>query len=357
MHRAGLRVVAIDAAQFFDFEHRAKQRLEKDMKLRVGIVGFGNFGQFLAKRLVDRGHTVIATSRTPYDEVARSMGVAFYSDPNDFCEEHPEVVLLASSILSCENVFKSIPVQRLKRNTLFVDVLSVKVFPKQMLLRQLPPEVDILCTHPIKCGWGEDPRRQKRVEAFLKFFREEGCSMVEMSCEEHDRQAASTQFITHTVGRVLGAMQLAPTEINTKGYDALLNLVNNTTNDSFDLYYGLFLYNQNATDELERLEAAVDSVKKQLFGRLHDIARKQLFPDSPARTQLPAPVVPASPSSSASSASTVVSAAAGAASDSNGSHVGFGVREGLVGKDGGGSGPAIPSLLSAVGGSQNESSL
>lgn len=71
--------------------------------------------------------------------------------------------------------------------------------------------------------------------------------MVDMSCEEHDRQAASTQFITHTVGRVLGAMQLSSTEINTKGFDALLNLVNNTAHDSFELYYGLFMYNQNAT--------------------------------------------------------------------------------------------------------------
>lgn len=102
--------------------------------------------------------------------------------------------------------------------------------------------------------------------------------MVEMTCEEHDRQAASTQFITHTVGRVLGTMQLRSTEINTKGFEALLNLVNNTNNDSFELYYGLFLYNQNATDELERLEQAFDTVKKQLFGRLHDIARQQLFP-------------------------------------------------------------------------------
>lgn len=39
-----------------------------------------------------------------------------------------------------------------------------------------------------------------------------------------------------------------------QGFEALLNLVNNTANDSFELYYGLFLYNQNATDELERLE-------------------------------------------------------------------------------------------------------
>lgn len=30
---------------------------------------------------------------------------------------------------------------RLKRSTLFVDVLSVKEFPKRLLLAQLPPEV------------------------------------------------------------------------------------------------------------------------------------------------------------------------------------------------------------------------
>jgi arogenate dehydrogenase (NADP+) len=71
--------------------------------------------------------------------------------------------------------------------------------------------------------------------------------MVEMTCEEHDRQAASTQFVTHTVGRMLGAMDLASTDINTKGYENLLQLVNNTKNDSFELYYGLFLYNTNAT--------------------------------------------------------------------------------------------------------------
>jgi hypothetical protein len=49
------------------------------------------------------------------------------------------------------------------------------------------------------------------------------------------------------VGRVLGAMDVQSTDINTKGFDALLNLVENTSHDSFDLYYGLFLYNANAT--------------------------------------------------------------------------------------------------------------
>jgi hypothetical protein len=50
-----------------------------------------------------------------------------HQDVDDFCEEHPEVVILCSSILSTAAVLRSLPVQRLKRNTLFVDVLSVKV--------------------------------------------------------------------------------------------------------------------------------------------------------------------------------------------------------------------------------------
>jgi hypothetical protein len=38
---------------------------------------------------------------------------------------------------------RSLPVQRLRRNTLFVDVLSVKEFPKRLLLSLLPAEVRI----------------------------------------------------------------------------------------------------------------------------------------------------------------------------------------------------------------------
>ena len=38
---------------------------------------------------------------------------------------------------------------------------------------------------------------------------------------------------------------------------------------------------QNATEELERLERAFDSVKKQLFTRLHAVARQQLFQQAP----------------------------------------------------------------------------
>ncbi len=210
---------ALDAAMPFDSETRARKTLAAQNALTIGIVGFGNFGQFLAKRFVDAGHRVICTSRGDYTQEAAGMGARYYASVDDFCEAHPDVVVLATSILSLQDILKKLPVQRLRRSTLFVDVLSVKVFPKNLLLEELPREVDILCTHPMfgpdsgKGSWdglnfmyervrvGASEERKKRVEAFIDFFREEGCRMVEMTCEEHDRAAASTQFITHSVGR------------------------------------------------------------------------------------------------------------------------------------------------------------
>ncbi|KAF9626096.1 hypothetical protein IFM89_030943 [Coptis chinensis] len=143
-----LIVRAIDAAQPFDLEAKSYEHFEKSTRLKIGIVGFGNFGQFLAKTLVKQGHTVLAYSRSDYSDIARELGVSF-SDPNDLCEEHPEVILLCSSIVSTKAVLQSIPFQRLKRSTLFVDVLSVKEFPRDLFLKVLPPEFDILCTHPM----------------------------------------------------------------------------------------------------------------------------------------------------------------------------------------------------------------
>ncbi|GMH04571.1 hypothetical protein Nepgr_006411 [Nepenthes gracilis] len=294
----GLRIRNVDAALPNDYKTKLSHLPSSFAKLKVGIIGFGNYGQFLAKTLVRQGHTVLAHSRSNYSQIAANLGVSFFYDPNDLCEEHPEVILLCTSILSTESVLRSLPLQRLKRSTLFVDVLSVKEFPRSLLLQILPPDFDILCTHPMfgpesgKNGWsglpfvydkvriGEHEIRVNRCENFIEVFRREGCRMVQMSCAEHDRHAAGSQFITHMMGRVLEKLKLEDTPINTKGYESLLNLVENTARDSFELFYGLFLYNKNVMEQLERMDLAFEMVKKQLFGHLHGLLRSQLFDGS-----------------------------------------------------------------------------
>jgi hypothetical protein len=64
-------------------------------------------------------YRVLATSRTPYFEQAAALGAEFFEDADDFCEEHPDVVILATSILSTEPVLRNLPLTRLKRSTLF----------------------------------------------------------------------------------------------------------------------------------------------------------------------------------------------------------------------------------------------
>lgn len=284
---------------------------DDNSKLKIAIVGFGNFGQFLAKTIVRHGHKVLAYSRSDYSHVAQELGISYFDDADDLCEQHPEVILLCTSILSTEKVLKSLPVQRLKRSTLFVDVLSVKEFPRNLFLQHLPPYFDVLCTHPMfgpesgKNGWtglpflfdkvriGRDESRISRCDRFLDIFSKEGCRMVEMSCAEHDWHAAGSQFITHTIGRLLEKLKLEATPIDTKGYETLLSLVENTAGDSFELYYGLFLYNINAMEQLQRFNLAFESLKQQLFDRLHGILRKRAFEneekvhDLPARSMLP----------------------------------------------------------------------
>lgn len=94
---------------------------------------------------------VLGTSRGDYTAAAAGLGAAFTQDMDDFCESHPDVVILATSITSTEAVLRGMPLQRLRRSTLFVDVLSVKEFPRRLLLSLLPPQVTSQVSR--RCIW------------------------------------------------------------------------------------------------------------------------------------------------------------------------------------------------------------
>lgn len=53
--------------------------------------------------------------------------------------------------------------------------------------------------------------------------------MLEMTCEEHDKLAARSQFLTHTIGRILSEMDVEPTPLDTKGFQKLVEVVGATT--------------------------------------------------------------------------------------------------------------------------------
>jgi len=330
-----------------------KLELLRERPLTIGIIGFGRFGQFIARTFSKHGKVVV-TSRSDYTDIANGMGVTYtsMSDMEAFLAQDLDVIVLAVSIVSFEDTVKSL-VPHLKRQIaksagstsvykapLIVDVLSVKEHPRKILLDLLPKECDVMCTHPMfgpdsgKNGWHGlnfvfertrldgmvlDPSWQvsrlhrrrlsggsqaleirqeqdsesedsssgvlvdsrgephslhehseahiegmDRMERFLSIWEEEGCRMVPLSCHDHDAYAANSQFITHLMGRILGAQGLSPTPIDTKGFESVLKLIGSTTADSFDLFYGLYKYNQNSLDTITSLQCAMDDVVKKL---------------------------------------------------------------------------------------------
>ena len=281
--------------------------------------------------------------------MADAMGVVFVpwdEYPSAFLAQHDlDVIVVAVSILSFEATVQQLaPHLRAhvnvspQRAPLVVDVLSVKEHARKVLLQYLPPECDIMCSHPMfgpdsgKNGWyglnfvyektridrvllptddGKDAAMEvpspnpftnddddtvktghvegmDRMERFLSIWEEEGCRMVPLSCTAHDAHAANSQFVTHLVGRVLGSQGLQPTPIDTSGFQSVLKLVGSTTADSFDLFYGLYKYNKNSLATIRQLQTAMNDVvgnlqtkeQGELEKKWREQDRKQPLPDN-----------------------------------------------------------------------------
>jgi prephenate dehydrogenase len=67
----------------------------------------------------------------------------------------------------------------MRRSILFVDVLSVKEFPRKLVLQILLEEFDLLCTHPMfgpesmKDGWKGMRKRELGMESAIDSVEEE----------------------------------------------------------------------------------------------------------------------------------------------------------------------------------------
>jgi prephenate dehydrogenase len=95
-------------------------------------------------------------------------------------------------------------------------------------------------------------------------FTSFGLRVVKMSAEEHDREAAFTQGITHFIGRVLKDMNLKPSPIATMGYRKLLEIVEQTCNDPWQLFLDLQQYNPYTKEMRNQLQTSFQRILSSL---------------------------------------------------------------------------------------------
>ena len=106
-----------------------------------------------------------------------------------------------------------------------------------------------------------------------EFFKNQRVEIIEMTPDEHDQLAARSQGITHFLGRMLKEFGINKTSIDTQGFKDLLDLVEQTCNDTWDLYTDLQLYNPYTMPTISKLRKSTESLDKQLK-ELNDVAAR-----------------------------------------------------------------------------------
>lgn len=248
---------------------------------------------------------------------AQNLGVDFYSsfETSKFLSDL-DVLVLAVPLIEFEETVQTIPAASL-RGKLVVEMCVMNAHPKAVLLRAYGdvPDIDIIASHPmlgpalwagsstnvgtsssnkgnaaagvviakeedpyaaLSSGWDGRPvvyekvrvNNVPRCEKFLKIFEEARCQMVEMEAELHDASIADAEFVTHLTGRLLVDRHLLPpTPVISKEYAALCDVADMTGGDSFDLFFGMFKFNDRAKDHIQKMRENLSTLERQLAAK------------------------------------------------------------------------------------------
>jgi prephenate dehydrogenase len=243
------------------------------MARTLGIVGIGAFGEFMLKHVAPYFDIRIYDSHRDLSGIAARYNV--------------EALPLAE-VAKSDVVVLAVPVQRLaevvaqvapdlRPGTLLIDVCSVKVRPTAALLKHAPAGVDIVSTHPL---FGPNSGRNgirdlrisvcnvrgRRLAEVCYFLRRElGLRTIVTTAEQHDRELAYVQGLTHLIAKAIVGMGL-PEHMRqtTPTFMHLMDMVNVIRDDSDDLFRAIEAENPYAkavkAEFLEQLQAIVRSI-------------------------------------------------------------------------------------------------
>lgn len=235
---------------------------------KVGVIGLGRFGIFWSK-VLSHSYEVCGYSRTHK-------------------EDYPWPQVSFEQLCQCQVIFICVPMRTVRAtlesmkpllapDTLVVDTCSVKMEPVKWMTSILPESVHILATHPM---FGPESGKESLIglplmmhpvrmplawyEEWSHFFRNLGIMVVEITPEEHDRQAAMSQALTHMIGRTLNLMGVEETPIATLWYRNLLGICRQVAKDSPELFLDMQTLNPHAQAMRDAFIAAWDKVCREI---------------------------------------------------------------------------------------------
>lgn len=245
------------------------------MKQTLGVIGVGAFGEFMLRYLIpyfqvrvyDRGRDLAPVAALYNVETCDLLSV---------CAS--DVLVLCVPVVRMEEVLAEI-CPYLRKGQLVVDLCSVKVRPVDLALSMLPKGVEYISLHPLfgpqsgKSGIHGmtvtlcDVGRSLRTECIRNFLSGTlGVKVYECSPEEHDREMAYVQGLTHMIAKVFSRMDVPEIHQKTKTYTLLDEMVEMIRYDSEELFLAIQRDNPFVKGTTEAFFQAV----RELEARLSD---------------------------------------------------------------------------------------
>lgn len=211
--------------------------------MEIGIIGLGQFGQFMSRHLA-KFFKVTVFDSVDSEREAKEIGIEW----KPFEETaNKQIVIFAVPLKSFEEVLKrAAPV--LRADALCLDVCSVKLKPIELMLEVLPSSVEIIGTHPLFGPQsGRDsieglkiafcPVRTTKADEVKNFLAGDlKLSVLEKTPEEHDKEMAHVQALTHFVARALFELHVEDSELATVSYEELMKAASLLSEDSWELF-------------------------------------------------------------------------------------------------------------------------
>ncbi|MCU0667522.1 MAG: prephenate dehydrogenase/arogenate dehydrogenase family protein [Patescibacteria group bacterium] len=231
----------------------------------VGIIGFGSFGKFLAEKLSSYAKVVVYSPSGTLSSWSVSLKEVAQAD----------YLIPAIPLDSYRGVLDSLK-PFLNPKTVIVDVCSVKILPIDIIKEYLPNQ-PVVATHPM---FGPESANNgvaghtiilcKEVsdiigyEVIKKFAQKINLKIIEMSCEEHDKEIAVVQGLTFFVARTLKTIGMHNQKLHTPSFQRLLNIVELEQHHSQQLFETIQLGNPFAESVRNDFVKTAENINKNL---------------------------------------------------------------------------------------------
>ncbi len=239
----------------------------------IGLIGAGAFGGFCIPYLGRLGDLFICDphrdlSTLSYEGAVRLTALAEAA--------RQDVVVLAVPFSELRDVAEQIA-PHLRPGAIVVDVCSIKVKPLAVLRAVLPDHVGIVGTHPL---FGPQSGRNgiaglpvavcrghgRGLSRIVRALRRLELNVIVVSPEEHDRQMAYVQGLTHLLGRAIAALDLPAFPLATPTYDLLMRTSEMVRYDSDALFRTIMVENPYAAEARHRLTEAMARLSTNTSG-------------------------------------------------------------------------------------------